>query len=165
MVDIPRDFVELDCREEGKVNLPEIHVTCYARGDWMELREAKLLQIIREMFGGMENCLYLCSVDKNNIIMNASVVNSIREYFKTKPVEKAWVFGSFSRNEEREDSDIDIMVELSPDARMGLSYFAMICDLEDRLNRRVDMVREGQLLPFAIESANRDKILVYERNR
>ena len=48
------------------------------------------------MFGGMENCLYLCSVDKNNIIMNASVVNSIREYFKTKPVEKAWVFGFFS---------------------------------------------------------------------
>ena len=40
------DYVELDCREEGKVNLPEIHVTCYARGDRMELREAKLLQII-----------------------------------------------------------------------------------------------------------------------
>ena len=60
MVDIPSDYVELDCREEGKVNLPEIHVTCYAWDDWMELREAKLLQIIREMFGGMENCLYLC---------------------------------------------------------------------------------------------------------
>ena len=61
MVNIPRDYVELDCREEGKVNLPEIHVTCYARGDWMELREAKLFQIIREKFGGMENSLYLCS--------------------------------------------------------------------------------------------------------
>ena len=84
----------------------------------------------------------------NNIIMNASVVNSIREYFKTKPVEKAWVFGSFSRNEEREDSDIDIMVELSPDARMGLSYFAMICDFEDRLNRRVDrLYREQGIVP------------------
>ena len=45
-----------------------------------------------------------------------------------------------------------------------LIYFAMICDLQERLNRRVDMVREGQLLPFAVESANRDKILVYERN-
>ena len=77
MVDIPRYNVELDCREEGKVNLSVIHVIC--------------------------------------------------------------------------------------DARMGLSYFAMICDLEDRLNRRLDMVREGQLLPFAIESANREKILVYER--
>ena len=96
--------------------------------------------------------------------MNASVVNTIREYFKSKPVEKAWVFGSFSRNEERDDSDIDIIVELSPDAHMGLSYFAMTCDLEDRLNRSVDMVREGQLLPFAVDSANRDKILVYERN-
>ena len=52
--------MELDCREEGKVNLPEIHVTCYARGDWMELREAKLFQIIREKFGGMENSLYIC---------------------------------------------------------------------------------------------------------
>ncbi len=95
--------------------------------------------------------------------MDASIANTISEYFKTKPVEKAWIFGSFSRNEEREDSDIDIMVELSPDARMGLSYFAMICDLEDRLNRPVDLVREGQLLPFAVESANRDRILVYER--
>ena len=101
---------------------------------------------------------------KSLIIMDASVVKTLREYFKTKPVEKAWVFGSFSRNEEREDSDIDIMVKLSPDARMGLSYFAMICDLEDRLNRSVDMVREGQLLPFAEDSANQDRILVYERN-
>ncbi|OYP68849.1 hypothetical protein CIK98_02325 [Prevotella sp. P2-180] len=61
MVDIPRDYVELDCREEGKVNLSEIHLTCDARGYWMELRETKLFQIIWEKFGGMENSLYLCS--------------------------------------------------------------------------------------------------------
>ena len=42
--------------------------------------------------------------------MDASIANTISEYFKTKPVEKAWIFGSFSRNEEREDSDIDIAV-------------------------------------------------------
>ena len=41
MVNIHRDYVELDCREEGKVNLPEIHVTCDARGDGMELRVSK----------------------------------------------------------------------------------------------------------------------------
>ena len=62
LVDIPRDYVELDCREEGKVNLSVIHVICDAWGYWMEFREAKLLQIIREMFGGMENSLYLCGV-------------------------------------------------------------------------------------------------------
>ena len=41
MVNIPRDYVELDCREEGKVNLSVIHVTCDARDDRMVLREAK----------------------------------------------------------------------------------------------------------------------------
>ena len=41
MVNIPRDYVELDCREEGKGNLSVIHVICDAWGDWMELREAK----------------------------------------------------------------------------------------------------------------------------
>lgn len=96
--------------------------------------------------------------------MNTQVIDILRDYFKSKPVEKAWVFGSFSRGEERDDSDIDIIVSLSPDARMGLSYYGMICDLEDRLSRPVDMVREGQLLPFAAESANQDKILVYKRN-
>jgi len=95
--------------------------------------------------------------------MNTQIVSIIREYFETKPVDKVWVFGSFSRGEEKENSDIDIMVALSPDARMGLSYYGMICDLEDRLHRPVDMVREGQLLPFAAESAEQDKILVYER--
>ena len=60
MVYIPRDYVELDCREEGKVNLSVIHVICDAWGYWMELREAKLMQIIREMFGGMGNSLYIC---------------------------------------------------------------------------------------------------------
>ena len=95
--------------------------------------------------------------------MDTNVVNIISEYFKSKPVDKAWVFGSFSRGEERADSDIDIIVALSPNARLGLGFFVMFCDLEDRLNRPVDMVREGQLLPFASESANRDKILVYER--
>ena len=61
MVYIPRDYVELDCREEGKVNHSVIHVICDARGYWMELREAKIFQIIWEKFGGMENSMYLCS--------------------------------------------------------------------------------------------------------
>lgn len=33
----------------------------------------------------------------------------IAEYFKTQPVLKAWLFGSYARGEEREDSDVDIL--------------------------------------------------------
>lgn len=95
--------------------------------------------------------------------MNTALLNSIKEYFKTKPVGKAWIFSSFARGEEREDSDVDILIEFLPDAEMGMSFFGMIRDLEDLLKKPVDLVVDGDLLPFAQESANRDKTLIYER--
>ncbi|MBR1543123.1 MAG: nucleotidyltransferase domain-containing protein [Bacteroidaceae bacterium] len=95
--------------------------------------------------------------------MDAQLSHTISEYFKTQPVDKAWIFGSFSRGEERADSDIDIMITLIPGTRMGLKFFAMNLELEELLHRPVDLVIEGDLLPFAEITANRDKILVYAR--
>jgi hypothetical protein len=88
----------------------------------------------------------------------------IAEYFKTQPVLKAWIFGSYARGEETSESDVDILVEFDKDARVSLMKHAgMIVDLEQRLSRPVDLVTDGTLLPFAAKSANRDKILIYER--
>ena len=95
--------------------------------------------------------------------MDTTVSQTIKEYFKNQPVDKAWVFGSFSRGEERAESDVDIMVSLIPGTRLGLRFFAMNLELEQLLNRRVDLVIEGDLLPFAEESVNRDKVLVFAR--
>jgi len=95
--------------------------------------------------------------------MNAQVKEIIADYFKSKPIEKAWVFGSFSRGEEKPNSDVDIMITFIPGTKMGLSYFGMIIDLEERLSRPVDLVVQGDLLPFAEASAEQDKVLVYER--
>lgn len=95
--------------------------------------------------------------------MNQAIEETIRNYFKTKPVQKAWVFGSFARGEERPNSDVDILIQFIPGTRMGLAFCGMICDLEEALNRPVDLVREGCLKPFAIESVEHDKVLVYER--
>ena len=95
--------------------------------------------------------------------MDTTVSQTIKEYFKNQPVDKAWVFGSFSRGEERAESDVDIMVSLIPGTSLGLRFFAMNLELEQLLNRRVDLVIEGDLLPFAEESVNRDKVLVYAR--
>ena len=95
--------------------------------------------------------------------MNTQVLYKISEYFKTQPVEKAWVFGSFSRGEEKADSDVDIMISLVPGTRLGLKFFAMNLELGQLLGRPVDLVIEGDLLPFAEETVNRDKILVYSR--
>jgi len=100
---------------------------------------------------------------QNDREMNQEVSRAINNYFKTQPVEKAWVFGSFSRGEEMPDSDVDIMITLIPGTRMGLRFFAMNLELEKLLNRPVDLVIEGDLLPYAEKTANRDKILVYAR--
>lgn len=94
-----------------------------------------------------------------------SIIQLVSQYFATQPVTKAWLFGSYSRGDQREDSDVDIIVTLDKDAHVGLLKFSgMKCDLEDLLQRNVDLVAEGSLMPFAVESANRDKVLVYERN-
>ncbi len=92
-----------------------------------------------------------------------AVIEALHHYFSTQPVKKAWLFGSFSRGEETKDSDIDIIVSLDKSKPIGLKFFGMWSDLEELLGRKVDLVSEGTLLPFARESAERDKILVYER--
>ena len=91
------------------------------------------------------------------------IKNSLAEYFKAQPVLKAWLFGSFSREEQTPDSDVDILVQLDKSRPIGLKFFSMWSDLEDLLGRKVDLVSEGTLLPFAQESADKDKILIYER--
>ena len=39
----------------------------------------------------------------------------------------------------------------------------MLMDLQELLGRKVDLVVEGSLRPYTAETANRDKILIYER--
>lgn len=96
--------------------------------------------------------------------MDKNIIDIICQYFSRKPIEKAWVFGSFSRGEQRPDSDIDILITFVPNTKMGLQFFGMIDDLEKLLNRSVDLVVEGDLLPFAAKSVNSDKKLIYESN-
>ena len=54
--------------------------------------------------------------------------------------------------------------ELLINARISLLTIShMMGELEKSTGRRIDLVEDGCLLPFAVESANRDKILIYER--
>lgn len=46
---------------------------------------------------------------------------------------------------------------------IGLRFFGLVDDLQTLLGRRVDLVSEGILLPFATQTANRAKTLIYER--
>ena len=99
----------------------------------------------------------------NSITIN-SIIPSIQGYFATLPITKAWLFGSYSRGEESAESDVDILVAFDKNAKISLFKYAdIICQLETILNHKVDLVEEGSLLPFAQETANKDKILIYGR--
>lgn len=92
-------------------------------------------------------------------------IEKIKRYFASQPVVKAWLFGSFARGEDKEDSDVDILVSFDDNAKVSLLYHAgMLCDLEDILNRPVDLVNELSLYPEVRETINNDKILIYERD-
>ena len=92
-------------------------------------------------------------------------MRQIAEYFKTQPVLKAWLFGSFARGEETQNSDVDILVEFDRTSPIGLlAYIRMHRELEERLGRKVDLVEEGTLRPAAQMTANRDLKVIYERS-
>ena len=106
--------------------------------------------------------LYICT-DKYQFMCTQVMIQTLADYFKTQPVLKAWLFGSFARGEETPLSDVDILVLLDHSQPIGLKFFGMWNDLEKLLDRKVDLVEDGELLPFAEETANQEKQLIYER--
>ena len=92
-----------------------------------------------------------------------SMIKIIADYFRSQPILRAWIFGSFARGEETPISDVDLLVQYEEGGISLLKHCAMINDLETLLDRSVDLVEDGMLMPFAAESANRDKKLIYER--
>ncbi len=52
-------------------------------------------------------------------------IESIKSYFKTCPVLKAYLFGSYLHGSADSDSDIDILVDLDYDESIGLQFIQM----------------------------------------
>ncbi len=64
------------------------------------------------------------------------------------------VFGSMARGDAGEAGDVDLLVSLPPQ-RTGLSLGALLMDVQELLQRRVDVVTENSLHP-----ALRERILL-----
>lgn len=94
---------------------------------------------------------------------NAKLFSQIKRFFDVdKRVKRAWVFGSVSRGEATNDSDIDIMIEFN--ARKKYSMFDLIDiahTLEKKIKRKVDLSEKGTLYDFAKKDAEKDLIQIY----
>lgn len=74
-------------------------------------------------------------------------------------VTKIGLFGSYARGEAREDSDIDIAVEMDSDNKFR-SFFALKHFLEDGLGRKVDLGIESAIKPIAYRHIKKEIIYV-----
>ena len=115
----------------------------------------------------MKNIIFATTkIQKNNVMSKQTLmmIQLIADYFKTQPVLKAWLFGSFARGEETPWSDMDILVQYDRSKPIGLLKIAeMQLRLEDLLGREVDLVEDGTLRPWVVNSVNNDRRLIYER--
>lgn len=92
------------------------------------------------------------------------LIERVRDYLKNKPIDKAWIFGSFARNQESYDSDIDLMVKFRQPNNLDLfDFVGLTIDLEEITGRQIDLVEEGYVLPNAKKKIEEEKVLIYER--
>ena len=79
-----------------------------------------------------------------------------QEFYDQYGVESIGVFGSVVRDELREDSDIDIAIEMDSSRKSLRNFLAFKRQLERTFNRTVDLGIESALKPALKESIAQD---------
>ena len=81
---------------------------------------------------------------------------------KFPQVEKAWIYGSFSREDDGPKSDVDIALQTNS----TFTYFDLAevqHQLENSINRKVDVGFIDSFKPYILEHVKPDLKLIYER--
>ena len=75
-----------------------------------------------------------------------NIISKNKEILKKYRVKSIALFGSYIRNEQREDSDIDFLVEFEKPTYDNLIH--LVFSLEKLLEKKVNLVPEGSLSPY-----------------
>jgi uncharacterized protein len=93
------------------------------------------------------------------------IIAQLRENEATlreRGVRHAALFGSCARGEERPDSDVDIMIEIDPAARIGVFEYVAIKDyIAGLFDACVDVVRRDRLKPYVGPAAVGDAVYAF----
>lgn len=122
-----------------------------------------------ESCGGRSTSYLL--VSENGVVANTSltqqrVIKSIADIAARFPgIERAWLFGSFARNQQTPDSDIDIRLELKKNARFNLHDLASFSKMiEQATGKECDVITSRTIKSESLAQAiERDGVCAYER--
>ncbi len=95
--------------------------------------------------------------------LSREYIERIKKYFESKPVLRAYLFGSYSRGDAADESDIDILVELDYSKKIGLEFVRMQLELQDLLRRKVDLISAKAVSEYISAFIEKDKLLIYEK--
>jgi len=95
-----------------------------------------------------------------------SIVKQISQFLrKDGRINKAWIFGSFARGDDRSTSDIDIMIE--EDEEKKFSYFDLAdiqYQLEQLVQRKIDIGFASSLKEHLALNIKNEAKLIYEKS-
>ena len=66
-------------------------------------------------------------------------MDRIADFCRRNRIRRLALYGSVLRDDFTPESDVDVLVEFEPGARVGLAFFGMEDELSNILGRRVDM--------------------------
>jgi uncharacterized protein len=87
--------------------------------------------------------------------------DQIGEICRRYHIRELGLFGSAARGEMRPDSDVDILVEFDPEARIGLEFFDLERELTGLFGRKVDLGTKVSLKPWVRKNVLRDLRILY----
>ena len=97
------------------------------------------------------------------ILTTEHIKRVISGFFEKKPVKKVWLFGSYARGEADDNSDVDVLVDIEYIPGIGSEYFKCNYELEQKLNKKVDIVSVGWENVHIKPLIDKDKLVMYER--
>jgi len=90
---------------------------------------------------------------------NKELFEKISSFLKKEGVTKVAIFGSYAREEERPESDIDILVDFS-ETKGLLTMVRIERELSEFLGVKVDLLIGGSISPYLIERIKKEAKLI-----
>jgi predicted nucleotidyltransferase len=74
------------------------------------------------------------------------------------PIEAIAIFGSYARNEQNKNSDLDLMVEFN--GKIGIRFIDLADEIESLLGFKIDLVSRNGIKPYYFNQIKSDLIYV-----
>ncbi len=81
-------------------------------------------------------------------------LRELKPWLESQGVVDLRLFGSFARDEARDDSDVDLLCQA--DAVFGWNLWGIEAELADRLGRKVELIEDCTLHPIVRKRAQAD---------